>query len=176
MHERTTLTDELEQIPWTPANSAAIPEQDQPEDLCATCGKALEDDAPYICHACTEDAYYATSPDYCEPWSVRMDPYYQRPDRWGISVLGVLLFASLVASLIGTAGLEHARAQDSRIVTRTINDRPYTWTLPEAGCQFVRGWEDMSARAWCPSGMYAFDPDGSADRAAGVWYEVNTTR
>lgn len=164
-HERLTLADEL-----------ADAMQDAP-DLCAQCGTPLtDDDAPYLCDACTERASCAGS-DIGEPWAVRYDPYYQ-PDRYGISVLGVLALACLVAVLIGTAGLEHVRAQDTTLTAqRTINARPYTWTLPEAGCQLLRGWEDSGAQAWCPSGLYNYDPDSdvTTGKAPG-WYPASATR
>lgn len=144
--------------------------RDAPE-LCAQCGKPLtDDDAPYLCDACTERASCAGS-DIGEPWAVRYDPYYQ-PDRYGISVLGVLALACLIAALIGTAGLERVLAQDTTLTApHAINGRIYEWEAPEAGCQLVRWYEDGSATAFCPSGFFNYDPDGSRDRGIG-WYVV----
>ena len=66
MHERLTLADEL-----------ADAMQDAP-DLCAQCGKPLDDDAPYLCDDCTERASCAGS-DIGEPWDVRFLAYYEEP-------------------------------------------------------------------------------------------------
>lgn len=90
----------------------------------------------------------------------------------------VLAGATLIAALIvgvGVLSTRDAQAQDLT-ATRVINDRPYTWILPEAGCRLLRGWEDMSAQAWCPSGLLTYDPDGAEDRDAGVWYVADYTR
>jgi len=163
----------------TPAAELADAMRDAP-DLCAQCGTPLNDTEPYLCDNCTAEAYWddfcATAPRACEPWSVRYAE--AAPNRYGISVLGVLALACLVAVLIGTAGLEHVRAQDTTLTAqRTINARPYTWTLPEAGCQLLRGWEDSGAQAWCPSGLYNYDPDGdvTTGKAPG-WYPASATR
>lgn len=95
-HERLTLADELD--------DAML---DAP-DLCAQCGTTLNDTEPYLCDNCTAEAYWddfcATSPRACEPWSVRYAE--AAPNRYGISVFGVLALACLIAALIGTAGLE----------------------------------------------------------------------
>ena len=158
-HERLTLADEL-----------ADAMRDAP-DLCAQCGTPLtDDDAPYLCDDCTERASCAGS-DIGEPWDVRYDPSYQPADRYGISVLGVLALACLIAALIGTAGLERVRAQDTTATApHAINGRAYTWTLPEPACVLVRGWEDGSSLAWCPDGMARYDPE------EGRWYDASTTR
>ncbi len=158
-HERLTLADEL-----------ADAMRDAP-DLCAQCGQPLDDDAQYLCDDCTESAYCDGS-DICEPWDVRFSPAYQPPDRYGISVFGVLALACLIAALIGTAGLERVRAQDTTLTApHAINGRIYEWEAPEAGCQLVRWYEDGSATAFCPSGLFNYDPDGSRDRGIG-WYVV----
>lgn len=150
--------------------------RDAPE-LCAQCGTPLtDDDAPYLCDACTERASCAGS-DIGEPWAVRYDPSYQ-PDRYGISVLGVLALACLIAALIGTARLERVRAQDTTLTApHAINGRIYEW--PDIGtdaytrsCRIVRFFEDGSARAYCTEdgGQYRFDPE------QGRWYDASTTR
>jgi len=164
-HERTTLADEL-----------ADAMLDAP-DLCAQCGKPLTDDAQYLCDDCTE-AVYCDGSDICEPWDVRFSPAYQPPDRYGISVLGVLALACLIAALIGTAGLERVRAQDTTLrAPHAINGRIYEW--PDIGtdaytrsCAIVRFWEDGSARAYCTE-------DGGQSRFApekGRWYDASATR
>ena len=156
----------------TPAAELADAMQDAP-DLCAQCGTALNDTEPYLCDNCTAEAYWddfcATAPRACEPWSVRYAE--AAPNRYGISVLGVLALACLIAALIGTAGLERVRAQDTTATApHAINGRAYTWTLPEPACVLVRGWEDGSSLAWCPDGMARYDPE------EGRWYDASTTR
>lgn len=84
-------------------------------DLCASCGKPLKDDEPWICDSCTADAYWATSPLAGEPWDVLHDPYYQPPDRYGISVFGVLLLATVLAGLIASVGWREVQAQDTTL-------------------------------------------------------------
>lgn len=164
-HERLTLADEL--------HDAML---DAP-DLCAQCGKVLEDDAQYLCDSCTEHVYCDGS-DICEPWDVRFSPAYQPPDRYGISVFGVLALACLIAVLIGTAGLEHVRAQDTTLrAPHAINGRNYEW--PDIGtdaytrsCAIVRFWEDGSARAYCTEdgAAYTFDPE------VGEWFTMSALR
>lgn len=153
MHERTSIHDEL---------SAAM--LDAPE-ICAQCGRTLTDDEPYLCDTCTEAAYCAGS-DICEPWSERFpSPWIPRALDWP----AVVMLASFLAVAVGTWGWQQVQAQDAT-VTRSINDRPYTWTLPEAGCSFLRGWEDQSGLAWCPDGLVRYDPEDEH------WYAVSVTR
>lgn len=180
-HERLTLADELAEAML-----------DAP-DLCAQCGKPLTDDAQYLCDPCTEAAYCADS-DICEPWDVRFSPYYQ-PARQGISVIGVLLFATFLAVCIGTAGWQHVQAQDTPATisyTSPISGRvlvlPYIGT-PEynRSCTITRAWEDHSAEAWCSEDgalyVWTFDPDGqyvpnipgNPVRQPG-WYPMTTAR
>ncbi len=87
-------------------------------------------------------------------------------------IAAVLAGATLVAALIVCIGMlaTDARAQDTRTVTRTINDRPYQWTLPEAGCALLRAWEDGSSTAWCADGLHRYDPENR------TWYSVTTSR
>jgi len=92
------------------------------------------------------------------------------------AIAAIIGLASIVAALVFSAGMllpHDVQATDGRTVTRTIQGHPHEWTLPEAGCNLLRAWEDHSATAWCPSGLYAYDPDGSKDRAEGVWYVAN---
>lgn len=177
-HERLTLADELAEAML-----------DAP-DLCAQCGKPLTDDAQYLCDACTEAVYCADS-DICEPWEVRFNPAYQPPDRYGISVLSVLLLATFLAACISTAGWQHVQAQDTR-PARTVNGRIYTWpdigtAQYTRGCEIVRAFEDGSATAWCSEDgalyVWTFDPDGqyvpnipgNPVRQPG-WYPMTTAR
>ena len=157
--------------------------QDAP-DLCASCGTPLTDDEPYLCDDCTADAYWTTSPLAGEPWDVLHDPYYQPPDRYGISVFGVLLLATVLASLIAL-GLREVQAQVTTLrAPHAINGRIYEW--PAIGtpaysrsCTIIDFWEDGSARAYYTEdgALMAYDPDGDVTTGKQPgWYPVTTTR
>lgn len=137
---------------------------------CARCGRLLAPAEDVHCAPCTQHIH-ETWDDDCEPWSERFPtPWIPRTLDWP----AVVLLASFVAVLIGTAGME-AQAHP-RTAQRTLNGHAYTWTLPDAGCQLLRAWEDGNATAFCPDGLYAFDPDGSKDRDPQTWYALSTTR
>ena len=122
-------------------------------DCCAHCGRLLTDYEEVLCGPCTQKAL--------DTWEEPTD--HEKLRAWAITERmfagdwAALLFPLLCLVIAGTCLWGgNAHAQDSRIVTRTINDRPYTWTLPEAGCQFVRGW-DLGECPTCKE-RYAIPP------------------
>lgn len=147
---------------------------DAPE-LCAQCGKPLTDDEP---DDCTADVYWRDFPDP-EPWSERFpEPWIPRALDW--PSVAVLLLATLLAVVIGTAGLEQVQARDTGATLTApgpINGRISTW--PAIGtdayahsCEIVDFYEDGSATAYCKedSGLYRYDPEDAA------WYPLTLTR
>lgn len=178
-HERLTLADELD--------AAMI---DAPE-LCAQCGTPLADDEPYLCDDCTARALRYPDDDdgpSDDDWARVAEDIGTRFYRSG---LGVLALACLVATLIGTAGLERVRAQDTTLrAPHAFNGRIYQWpaigTLQYSrSCGIVRFWEDFSAVAYCAEdgALYRYLPQGQpyANTAgnpilAPGWYPVSATR
>ncbi len=116
---------------------------DDNHPVCVTCGCGP-------C-ACEEDPDYCNGSDICEPWAVRFDPYYQPADRYGISVLGVLLLATVLAGLIASVGMRAVQAQDTTLrAPHAINGRIYEW--PAIGAEvYSRSCARHKSRQQCPS-------------------------
>lgn len=143
-------------------------------DVCAHCERLLAPNEDVLCGPCARQVI-DTWEEPSDEQKLRARELTSRFWAGDWSVIGLIALLVLIA---GTWAHD-AQAQSSRahenVISRTIAGQTHAWDAPEPGCVILRAWEDHSVVIQCPSGLFTYDPDGSADRGIG-WYAVDNTR